>query len=177
MFLLPIGLNNFMKKQFLSLFISLLFIFSVSAQTKEARKIDEFGKIPCGDFDSRMDGHYQDYKNSLNSKIYVIFYEEQNHLTFTDKREEIIKNPRRGNALNRAKEIPLYLKTIYKMPKDKVVLLNGGFRKDFELEIWIVPKNAELPKSSPTVDEKDVKFDEGKPIRTRNCARAYDGYK
>jgi hypothetical protein len=178
MFSLPNGLNKFMKKQLLALLILLLFTSSVSAQTKEARKIAELGKVQCGFFNALMDGIHETYKKLPDSKIYVIYYEELNYLAFVNgSNEATLVKPRRGNALNRAKEVSLFLTTEYKLPKNKIILIDGGFKKDFELEVWLVPKDAKLPKPSPTVDEKDVKFREGKPVRTRNCARAYDGYK
>lgn len=172
-----------MRKVFVVFIFIIALAFSVSAQNKEARKIAEFGFIPCGHFDALMDSAFQDYKNSPDSKIYVIFYGGLNQTVNTkyNKKTKSFETkkmyPRRGNAINRAKEVPLYFKTEYKLPNDKVVLLEGGFRRDFELEIWIVPKNAELPKPSLTVDEKDVIFGQGKPVKTRDCARVYDGYK
>jgi hypothetical protein len=188
-----------MKKQFLIFLFLLSLAASVSAQTKEARKIDEFGFKQCGEFNARVDVILQTYINDSDSKIYVIYYEEKSHnvLKKTKTGEKIAQeNPRRGNALNRAKEIVLYaearkndyLKYIkesgnnstispkIKSAVENIVLIDGGYREEFIQEIWIVPNGAKAPIPTPTLQEKDIKFAKGKPRRSRQCARAYDMY-
>jgi hypothetical protein len=171
--------NLFMKQTILLIVVFCLLNIPVFSQTKEARKVVEFGSLPCGYFNPLMMTAYEDYKKSTDSKLYVVFYEAKNEEVFTTNKktnaeEKKIIKPRRGNALNRAKEIPLFLETAYQVPAEKVVLIDGGFRENLEIEIWIVPKNAEPPKPSPTVNPKDVKFDKGKPFEIRRCANIYD---
>jgi hypothetical protein len=186
MFLSPIGLSDFMKKQFLSLFISMLFVFSISAQTKEARKIDEFSRLPCGDFMARMDGVFTTLKESPDSKIYVVYYGGlfRKITAGWDKKRKFYKivydKSHREDGLNWAKSIPLFLTTYAAYPttpqnllKDKIILIDGGFRENLEVEIWLVPKDAALPKPTPTIDEKDIDFRRDGAYKTPNYTKCY----
>lgn len=170
-----------MKKLLFGLIILSSFVVDISAQAEEARKIVELGVVPCGQFNSLADVTHQEYKKSPNSTIYAIYYEAKNTvITIWNKKTKISEtktlNPIRGDALGRAKELPLYLKAAYKVSENKVKLIDGGYKETFVMEIWIVPKGAKLPTPTSTVKEKDVKFRKGKPRKPRNCARAYDGY-
>ncbi len=176
-----------MKKHFLSLFISLLFIVSVSAQTNEARKIDEFGRIPCDEFMARMDSVFITLKDSPDSKIYVIYYGGRYRRTTSGRNKNTrsyestkLDYPHRKDGLNRAKSIPLFLTTYASYPttpqnllKDKIILIDGGFRENIEVEIWLVPKDATLPKPAPTIDGKDIKFREDRPYGTPDFTKCY----
>lgn len=180
-----------MKKQFFVFLLLLLFFSSVSAQEKEAVKIDEFGRIPCGDFMARMDNLLVTFQNSPDSEIYVVYYggrfRKENLKWNPEKRRyDLIKLhfPHRDDGLNWAKSIPLFLTTynsyrieIRNLVKEKIILLDGGFREDVNVEIWIVPKRAKPPESTPTIDEKYIKFRNDKPFGIPNCTTAYGMYK
>jgi len=177
-----------MKKRFLSFLLLFSFAFNVLAQEKEARLIGELGVNPCGHMLMYLDGIYNEWQNSQNSKIYVVYYGGRfRKTTFWDKKTKVnkirLKNPHRDDALNRAKAIPLYLTTQEGFPaeirnslKNKIILINGGFRQDFGMEIWLVPTGAALPEPTPTIDEKNVKFRNGKPSGTPDYKRCYDAY-
>ncbi len=169
-----------MKNIFVILLMILLLFCDSSAQIEEARNVAEFGTIPCGHFNALADVTHQEFNDSPNSAIYVIYYEAKNTTVTmsnkkTGKSETKTLNPIRGDALGRARELPLYLKTAYGVPEDQVKFINGGYKEEFVMEIWIVPKGAKPPTPQPTVEEKDVKFRKGKPFKTRECARVYDG--
>lgn len=146
-----------------------LLIFAMSAFAQEARLIDVLSdNHPCGDFIARMDGVYNGYKETADAKIYVIYYEGKHKLYNETKKI----NPRKGDALNRAKEVFLYFTKAeyrgFKLPENKIAIINGGHREDFALEIWIIPKNSNLPQPTPTLEEKDMKFRKGKPYKVRD---------
>ena len=44
----------------------------------------------------------------------------------------------------------------------RIVWVNGGYRENLTTEFWIVPNNADAPKPTPTVKEKEIKFKRGK---------------
>ena len=178
-----------MRKNFVGLIFIFVLAFSISAQTDEAKQIDEFGIPPCGDMLARSDWIYSNLQSSPDSKIYVIYYGGRfRKERIWDKRTKSynkiqLEYPHRDDALNRAKAIPFYLTTEKSFStverntlKDKVVLINGGFRQNIEMEIWIVPQNAAPPKPSPTVDEKDIKFRTDKPFGIPDIKRCYDAY-
>ncbi|MBX7171795.1 MAG: hypothetical protein K1X72_12615 [Pyrinomonadaceae bacterium] len=164
-------------RKIILLSLSVLF-FSQIAFSQAATKIDEIGYFSCGD-NYRLDLVYQnEIKAKPQNKIFIIFYEGQrdyqNFNYKTQKYETVIEKPKFGNALNRAKEIPLYLKMVYKVPNDRFVLVNGGFRQKFVMEIWSVPKDASLPKATPTLERKEIKFVKGKPKPPRKMACCYE---
>ena len=183
-----------MKKAFSILFFS--FLLCVSAFSQEAVKIDEFKRITCGDFSARIDGLMSEYDKFPNSKIYVIYYGGQYRIersNWNDKTRSYdktkLKKPHRDDGLNWAKTIPLYIKDrmeSYKkylesdfgksddeFVKENVVLVDGGFRREVEVEIWLVPKDSKVPKPSPTVSRKDIKFRKNKPNGTPRMACCY----
>ncbi len=152
-----------MKRQLFSFLILLLFVFSVSAQNNEALKIDEFEYLSCGHLMMRGAWAFHEQSKDSNSKIYVIYY-EGNHQSSsvlnkqTQKYDVKYVNPRRGEAFSRANEIKIYLNTFPEFSAENIVLVEGGYREKFILEIWIVPKDAKLPKPSPTLEEKRYKI-------------------
>lgn len=176
-----------MKGKILAIaFHFLIFIPAAFTQTEKARQIDEFSRIPCGDFTSRMAGIFYESQNSPDSKIYVIYYggrfRRENIWNKKTKKNDKVKlnYPHREDGLNWAKAIPLYLTSgdtnetkAYQLPKDRFVLVNGGFRENTGVEIWLVPENAESPKPTPTISEKDVKFRNDKPFGTPRYSSCY----
>jgi len=119
-------------------------------------------------------------ENSSNSKIYVVYYggrfRKESLWNAKTKSFDKIKltYPHREDGLNWAKSIPLYL-TKARLTNDEIVLVNGGFRESTEVEIWLVPKDAESPKPTPTVAEKDIKFRKDKPTGTPDFTTCYSG--
>ncbi len=153
--------------------------FSITAFSQSATKIDEVSYLTCGDFLNRIAGYYQwELQNKPENKLYVIYYQGKENRSVrvynkkTKKFANVLKNPIYGYALNRAKEIPIFLKDSYKVPKDRVMLVDGGYRERFGLEIWSVPDGSEPPKATPTLTRKDVKLVKGKlraPYRLICC--------
>ncbi|HEX8197874.1 MAG TPA: hypothetical protein VF571_16910 [Pyrinomonadaceae bacterium] len=170
-----------MKNTCLTLACVLSFALLTFAQVKEARKIDEFGFLQCGHFMARADVAFQDYERVPNSKLYVIYYEGKGRqISVWNKKlrdyETKWQNPRRGSALNRAKEIVIYLKNARNLDEKNIILIDGGYREEFSQEIWIVPDGAKTPAPTPTLEEKDITFEKGKSRHSRDCSKAYDGY-
>jgi hypothetical protein len=152
--------------------LSLLFLFafaiSVAAQTNEAQKLDEFTKLPCDDLLARADAALTEASKIENAKIYLIYYEG----AYTNYKTEIV-NPVRGDALNFTKAISLYMTKWRKFPRERIVLVDGGYMKNYETEIWIVPPSAEPPRPTPSLEKKDIKFRKGKPVPVRDCEGYY----
>ena len=170
-----------MKKKLFGILICLsAFAFQGFAQTEETRKVVEIDPFAsCEHFLGLMDKIYSDYSKSAESKIYVIYYEGK-HEDYAELNERRrwgrLVNPRRGEALNRAKEVPAFFQSgyrNYKISKDTIILIDGGYREKFGLDIWIAPKNADPPKSTPTLTAKDIKFRRGKPYKIRDFTGCY----
>ena len=162
-----------MKKHFLSFLILLLFAICVSAQTNEARQVDEFGELSCEDILARSDNLLNDLNKNPESVAYIIFYEgkhsQYSYNKKTQKSEIILVNPRRGEARNKAESIRFYLTKWHKFPNERLILIDGGYRENYGIALWIAPIKAEQPKPTPTVEEKDIKFRKGKAPEVADC--------
>jgi hypothetical protein len=55
--------------------------------------------------------------------------------------------------MSRARE---YLITQRGIDGSRIVTVNGGFREDDSVELWIVPSGAAAPRPTPTVQAGDV---------------------
>jgi hypothetical protein len=167
-----------MKLFFLALILS-IFSAGVFAQAK-AEKVDEFSWVPCGDFMSRAGNILLNQQEVPGSKIYVIYYEGRSKTVSVwnkklKKHEEKGIGPIKGEALNYAKGLGLFLGNAYKFDTSHIVLIDGRYMEEMEIEVWMAPPGAAPPKPSPTVDEKDVVFRKGKLGPPRDCTHTYDG--
>jgi len=174
-----------MKTLFFIFLLLLSFAFSISAQTNEERLIDEFSYLDCGNFMMRMHWIFLKSQESPDSKIYVIYYGRRyiRESVWNKKTNTAViklKYPHREDGLNWAKSIPYFLTwkppygTKIMVPKDKIILINGGFREDLGIEIWLVSKDAELPKPTPTIVEKDIIFTNRNPLKTPDHTQCYE---
>lgn len=79
---------------------------------------------------------------------------------------------RAGEALVRAERARKYLSEKRDVARDRIIVVDGGFREDMTFELWIVPPGAEPPAPSPTVRPEDVQFIKeparAKPTRKRS---------
>lgn len=169
-----------MKSRFL-LIVFCLVVFNQQSfsQNSEAKLIQSFGFLQCSYFINYV------ALNELripDSKIYVIYYEGKYTVYNPSKwnketeRYEVPApiNPRRGDGLNRAKEVEIFL-TENNFSKNSVSLINGGYRDGLTLEIWLAPDKSLPPKPSQTISEKEITFRQGKAAKPRNCSKIYDG--
>jgi hypothetical protein len=154
---------RFMKNLYLSFLLLTFFALSVFGQTGEARKIDEFGVIPCDEYLARADAMIVVQANNPGAMMYVFIYEGKEKRAvyrngkFVDYSKSVL--PQYGLAKARIESMKKYL-TRKKIPLENYVFANGGFREDFWVEIWLVPAGAEPPTPTPTV--KKFKFRKGK---------------
>jgi hypothetical protein len=163
-----------MKSKILTIIFCLsVFVGSVFAQN-EAERFDEFGELSCEDILSRSDNLSNEVNANPTSIAYIIFYEGKHSQYFynkkTKKSDSKLVSPRRGEARNKAASIILdYLTRQRKLPKQKLVLIDGGYRENYGVELWIARTGVEQPKPVPTLEEKDVKFRKGKAPNIVNC--------
>ena len=167
-----------MKIRFMLTLICLfMFASTVFSQRHKAEKVDEFPWLPCSALLARADAILVLLQAEPDSKAYFIYYEGGTYPTFkktAEGYERFKVDPARGDALNRTKALSLYLTKYRKVPAGRIVLVDGGYRGQYEVETWIVPKTAEPPVPTPTLTQKDVKFRKGKPFPVADCERIYD---
>lgn len=125
-------------------------------------------------------------KNSPDSKIYVLYYGGRYRREYSQWNEKLkkyeklkLEYPHPDDGLNWAKAIRLFFENYIPLRehrnfvRDKIILINGGYREQTQVEIWLVPKDGKLPKPIPTIDEKFIKFEATKPYKTPNFACCY----
>jgi hypothetical protein len=60
-----------------------------------------------------------------------------------------------------------YLVTQRGIDQSRIVVINGGFREEDCVELWVVPRGATPPRPTPTVQPGDVRPASGSPRRRR----------
>jgi hypothetical protein len=131
----------------------------------ETRKIDEFGAIHCCDFGARMENAAIYQRANPGSQIHLIFYNARKLNWWRwnaklKKREPALVNPIRGEFGGFVRGVRQRA-AFQKFDMKTFVIINGGYRENLEVEVWIVPAGAQPPKLAPTVDEKIIKLQKG----------------
>lgn len=152
-----------MKKQLSIFLFLLLFVFSVSAQDKEARKFEEMDSTTSCEVQWLVaDNLFRELQNNPSSTAFIIYY-EGNHLVLKYKKGKLVNtksvSPRYGEANSLMQVFRDYIK-LRRYDPDRILFVNGGYRKEFGVEIWIVPKGADLPKPTPTLH--NIEYRKGK---------------
>lgn len=117
------------------------------------RKFDEFKEINCEDEMARLDNFAVNLQNSPADKGVIIFY---------GGRRFRKRLPKRGDAAARAARLKTYLTQRRGIPKEQVIVIDGGYREEWMAELWIVPSAATLPSPTPSVPADQMKFRKGK---------------
>lgn len=104
----------------------------------EARKTDEYGKLMAKDENARLDNFAIELMNDPLTQGYIVVYNGRASRPGDAK-----------TAVNRAKG---YLTKKRGLDPGRVMAVDGGYREEPGVELWIVPSGAEPPKASPTVE-------------------------
>ena len=124
-------------------------------------KFDEFGDINCEDEYARLDNFAIQLQNEPSAQGHIIFY---------GGRRFRGRLPRVGEAAVRSGRLKPYLVNRRGIPADRVVVINGGYRESFQIELWIIPFGSAGPGPHSTVPVSEIKFRKGKVnIRQFQC--------
>jgi len=124
-----------------------------SAPISPIRKFDEFGDIKCEDEYARLDNFAIQLQHEPQAKGVIIFYGGK---TFRGKL------PKRGEAEARAARLKPYLVQRRGIPSNQVIVINGGYDKEWRADLWVVPLGASMPSGYTQVSVKQIKFRKGK---------------
>lgn len=120
-------------------------VSSQQSKTKVAYKLDEYAygsgsgmrvENDC-DVDAHLDNFAYYLKEAPGSWGYMIFYRGRN-------------KPPKYFAYNPEWQFS-QLNIEWKFKEGRVVLLDGGYREEAMMELWIMPEGAEAPKPTPTI--------------------------
>jgi hypothetical protein len=108
-----------------------------------ARRFDEFPSVTFDDDKARLDNFAIELQNGLGSAGYVIAYAG--------------RNSRPGEAERMGKRAADYLTTARGISRDRIIVVNGGYREVNTFELWLVPQGAEAPRPTPTITSDQIR--------------------
>lgn len=119
------------------------------------RKFDEFPSIAFDDDKARLDNLAIELQNSPDLTAYVIVYAG--------------RTSRSGQADMLGRRSLDYLTTSRGVDSRRIVVINGGYREEDMIEIWLCPPGATPPQPTPTVQPSEVqpRNDRTRPRRPR----------
>lgn len=147
--------SKIFSKIFILLFCSIVFASAIHAQEKpQALKFDEFEEPSESAFTAwgeeisltqRAERFGEQFRKERGAKAYLIYYlgriTEQNFdRNLNYKIDRIKYNIRAENDYS----------------YENIITINGGYREKTTIEFWIVPKNAELPEPTPTINKSET---------------------
>lgn len=130
-----------------------------SSAVVESRKIDEINNYNWEDLMLRLDFCATLLQNEPAASAYIIVYDGQ--------------RSRRGEVQGWMNCIRNYMVELRGMDSNRIKIVNGGYRGNKTVEMWLVTPADSLPKATPTIKPKDVKFRKGrlkKKDRGRLCS-------
>ena len=113
-----------------------------------SRKFDELNGTNWEDAMARLDNFDIALKNEPNSIGVFIIYGG--------------RRDRRGEARAWGKCLKDYIVNRRGIKADRIVFINGGYRDSITVEIWHSVSKEYIPTPTPTVDQKNVRFQKGK---------------
>jgi hypothetical protein len=117
-----------------------------------AQEFDECNSCSLDDQKARLDNLAVELQNDPSTRAYILAY--GGRMSPLGQVEKLMSRSRD------------YLITQRGIDASRIVVVNGGFREEDSVELWIVPSGAAAPKPTPTVQAGDV--NPGKPGRRKN---------
>lgn len=112
------------------------------------RKLDEYGDIRWEDEKPRLDNFAIELEVSQTAQGYLTCYGG--------------RVGRVGEAQWRCQRAKRYVSGYRHIDASRILTVDGGFREDLIVELWVVPPGVTPPAPSPTVDRGEVRFIKGK---------------
>jgi hypothetical protein len=120
----------------------------------EAVKITEYGTLPAKDEQAKLDDFFLEFYHSSETRAFIYAYGGP--------------ASRRGDARKAAERAKTYLVRKREVDAASVEIVDGGYREQPTVELWIVPIVVEPPAPSPTVDPSSPKKAPTKPAVRRS---------
>jgi hypothetical protein len=109
----------------------------------EAHKIAEYGTLPLKDEQAKLDEFFLEFYNSSETRAYIYAYGG--------------RASRPGDARKAAERAKKYLVGKREFDPASLTIVDGGYREEPTIELWIVPTIVEPPTPTPTVDRPEPK--------------------
>jgi hypothetical protein len=119
-------------------------------------RFDEYGDINLESERARLDNYAIGLQDDPTMNGYIVCYGG--------------RRGRRGEATARCERAKKYLAGYRGIEATRLVLIDGGFREQLTVALWIMPPNVKPP-VDPSVHPNEVQFIEGPRKRSRRAAR------
>lgn len=103
----------------------------------DARKLDEYGSLKPKEENAKLDNFMTELNLDPTAQCYIIAYNG--------------RTSRVGDARKAADKERDYLVGKRSLEANRSVIVDGGYREQLTLELWLVPSGAQPPKPTPTV--------------------------
>ena len=151
----------FLRTLFLLVLGSFVLASSVFGQQR-AKKIADVRETFCDDMKGYLDHFSDELHKDPAASGYIIFYGGRTYRNFnTSKSRRLL--PKRGEAEARVSFWKSYLVNTRDIDPSKIEVICGGYRERPVAELWIVPAGTTVPKPTPTLRPRDIKFRRGTP--------------
>jgi hypothetical protein len=108
-------------------------------------KYDEYANISFADEKARLDNYAVVLSNEPGSTGYIVAYGG--------------RVGRAGEAQRRAERAMKYVSSkMQDMDAGRIVTVDGGYREELTVQLWLIPQGFTPPTAEPTVDPTEVKF-------------------
>lgn len=156
-----------MKTKLQFVFVCFFVFTSIAFAQQEASKFDETGQLPCDAAKARLDNFAIQLQNDPTVTGYIIFYggKSYHHIVYNRRTKQYVGVqllPRRGEAKVRIDQWTSYLTDSRGIDRQRLEVIDGGYREDPTIEYWIAPSGAKPPTPTPTLTEKQIKFRKGR---------------
>lgn len=108
-----------------------------------SRKLDEYGAIPFKDETARLDSFAAELVNDPTAEGYLLCYGGRRGAS--------------GAAQRRCERARGYLVSARGIDLRRLVVVDGGFREQAAVELWLTPSGSTPPIATPTVDPAEVR--------------------
>jgi hypothetical protein len=108
-----------------------------------ASKFDEFGNLKLAAEQAKLETAAIRLEAEPSFALMVIAYGGRNSPS--------------GEAATSLDRIKRYFVRMQSIEPDRIMILNGGYREEAAIELWVLPPGAQRPAASPTVDPAEIK--------------------
>ncbi|HEX5706848.1 MAG TPA: hypothetical protein VFX96_06115 [Pyrinomonadaceae bacterium] len=127
---------------------------AVSRDDVSARLADSYGRVNNEEHGAHLDSFFDALQNEPGATGYIVAYAG--------------RRARAGEAMMWGERAKNYLVGERQVSGERVVVMDGGFREELTVELFIVATGAQPPVASPTVEPSEVEIiEEEKPKPAR----------
>ena len=123
------------------------FVVAQRPRQNPAREFDVCYRCSLNDQKARLDNLAVELNNDPSARVYILAYGG--------------RTSRRGQAERLGARARDYLVTYRGIDASRIAVLDGGFREEESVELWIVPSGAAPPQLRPTIQSSDVRRPRG----------------